>query len=484
MAYLHGTYGQFDKSIGLVPVASDTIPIYVGVAPVNLVRNFAKKDVINYPVRITNMMEAQSKFGYTTNWEQFGLCEAFGLHFNNTLGNVAPIVVINVLDPTTHKKEQQKTQEITFVNGKAEIESDTIILDTLVLADKVEGTDFKIDYDFTKNTVILKSIADVPLTTVNATYDEVDVTKVTEDIVIGGITAEGIYSGLGCVTLVYPELGIIPNIIAVPNFSHIPKVYKAMLLAATKINGHWDAVINVDIPNEQANTMDAAIQWKKDNDYSSERAKVYYPKWEGKDGAVYNMATIATWLMCKVDGTHKGIPMETPSNKEIPSGRQYFGKDSKNRGYDQQQSNKLNENGITTAVYWGGRYILWGPHTAAYQYGQVSDARAIFDSSIRMMMHVTNSFQREHALVIDSPMTKSMADTITNREQEKLDALVAIGALIGKPVCEFKESENSTTQLMEGDFTWSNRLTPTPPFKSGTMKVAYTDDGFSSYFGE
>ena len=176
--------------------------------------------------------------------------------------------------------------------------------------------------------------------------------------------------------------------------------------------------------------------------------------------------------------------METPSNKQIPAGKQFFGKSSKHKGFDQQTANELNENGITTAVYWGGVHVLWGGHTAAYQYGLVTDARAIFDVSIRMMMHVTNDFQREHALTIDCPMTKAMADTIKNREQEKLDALVAIGALIGEPVCEFKESENSTEQLMEGDFVWSNKMTPTPPFKSGTMKVAYTDEGFSTYFSE
>lgn len=482
MAYLHGTYGQFDKSIGLVPVSTDTIPVYVGIAPINLIRGYKDKDLVNYPIKLTNILEVQSKMGYSQDWAKFSLCEPFTVHFNNTLGNVAPVVVINVLDPAVHKKEEQTTKEITFVNGKVEIESDTIILDTLVLADKVENVDYSVDYDYTKQAVIIKSIGDEPITTLNATFDEVDISKIEDTDIIGGVTAQGIYTGLGCVSLIYPELGLIPNILAVPNFSHKPTIYKAMLSATTKINGHWDAVINVDIPYSEAETLDDAIQWKKTNDYTSERAKVFYPAWIGKDGNIYNLSTICTWLMCQTDGKHKGVPMESPSNKDIPSGRQYFGATSKNRGYDQQTSNKLNENGITTAIYWGGRYIIWGPHTAAYIYGQVTDARAIFDNSIRMMMYVTNDFQREHALTIDSPMTKALADTILNREQEKLDALVAIGALIGEPVCEFRESENSTTQLMEGDFVWSNKITPTPPFKSGTLKVAYTDEGFSSYF--
>lgn len=485
MAYLHGTYGAFDKSIGLVPVATDTIPVYVGVAPVNLVRGYEEMGNVNGPLQVKNMEGAQRLFGYSGDWESFSLCEVFAAHFQNEISNVSPIVVINVLDPATHKKTgEPTTQELTFVNGTAVIESDTIILDTLVLADKVEGTDFTVDYDFTKGQAILKSIAEEPLTTVNATFSEVDVSMVQEADVVGGVTAEGVYTGLGSVALVYPELGLIPNLLAAPGYSEKPTVYRAMIQAAAKINGHWDAMVLADIPLESNDTIQKAVKWKKENGYTSERAKVCYPQWQTKDGAVYHLSTWTAWLMCLVDATHQGVPMETPSNKQIPAGKQFFGKSSKHKGFDQQTANELNENGITTAVYWGGVHVLWGGHTAAYQYGLVTDARAIFDVSIRMMMHVTNDFQREHALTIDCPMTKAMADTIKNREQEKLDALVAIGALIGEPVCEFKESENSTEQLMEGDFVWSNKMTPTPPFKSGTMKVAYTDEGFSTYFSE
>ena len=100
------------------------------------------------------------------------------------------------------------------------------------------------------------------------------------------------------------------------------------------------------------------------------------------------------------------------------------------------------------------------------------------------MLYVTNRFQTEHALTIDRPMTRAMADSIKNREQEKADALVALGAFIGKPVVEFRETDNSTTELAEGNFVWRFEGTPTPPFKSGTLKVAYSSAGFDSYFGE
>ena len=175
--------------------------------------------------------------------------------------------------------------------------------------------------------------------------------------------------------------------------------------------------------------------------------------------------------------------MESCSNKQILSGKQYFGESSTNKGYDQQTANQLNAKGITTAVFWGGMNVLWGPHTAAYDYDALTDNRVIFDNSIRTMMHVTNSFQNEWGLEIDKPLTKALAETITNREQEKADALKAMGALIGDPIVEFNESDNTVGDMVQGNFTWSNKQTPTPPFKSGTLKVAYTTAGFDAEYG-
>ena len=484
--YKHGTYGEFAESIGAVATQTGTVAVYVGIAPVNLVRGFAQ--YVNAPVKLTDFVSATRYMGYSRNWAQFDLCEAFKVHFNNTLGNIGPIVAINVLNPATHKKASETTKSLSFVNGRATFDSDTIILDTLVLADKVEGVDFAIDYDFNKGQVIINSLGQPITGTVQASYSEVDTSIVTAADIIGGATASGEYTGLGCVGLVYPELNLIPNIICSPGWSTEPTVYNAMITAGTKINGHWDAIVCADIPvldgASKVDTIELAKKWKDDNAYISERVKVFWPQAKDNEGNIYHSSTLGVWLMQTVDGQNEGIPMESPSNKAVPIVKQYFGEGSTNRGFDQQRANELNAEGITTLVFWGGLWVLWGPHTAAYKFGAITDNRVVFDNSIRLMMYVSNSFQQEHALTIDQPMTRALADTIKNREQEKMDALAANGAFIGTPIVEFKESENSTGDLVEGNFTWGFKGTPTPPFKSGTMKVAYTTAGFDSYFGE
>ena len=489
LTYKHGTYGEFAASIAGVATQSGTLAVYVGTAPVNLIRGYADADIVNAPVLLKDFAAVKRYMGYSDDWTTFTLCEAFKAHFDNTAGNAGPIVAINVLDPTTHKALEQTTTALTFVNGRATLNSDKIILDTLALADKVEGTDYSVDYDFTKSQVIIDSIGNTKITgTVNASYYDVDASKIEAADIVGGVTAKGVYTGLGVVGLVYPELNFIPNLIVAPGWSEVPEVYNAMITAGTKINGHWDAFVLADIPvmddSDPVDDVDAAIEWASENGYNNERTKICWPQFATAQGEIYHGSTLFAWRQQLVDAEHNGIPMETASNKSVPIARQYFGASSSNRGFDQSRANDLNEKGISTAVYWGGQWVLWGGHTAAYTFGAITDRRTIFDNNIRMMMYITNTFQQEWALTIDEPMTRGLADTIKNREQEKADALVAVGALIGTPVVSFEETTNSTSELVEGNFVWDISGTPTPQFKSGTMRVAYTDAGFDTYFGE
>lgn len=484
--YLHGTYSAFADHVSQGATQGGTVAVYIGTAPVNLTRGFA--DRVNAPVKLSSFADVRRLMGYSKNWANFDLCEAFKAHFDNPLGNIGPIVAINVLDPATHKKADDTTVSLTFVNGRAIITSDTIILDTLTLADHTEGEDFAVTYDTERGMVIIDSIGEAITGSVSATYGEVDPAKVTAETIIGAAAEEGQYIGLGCVALVYQECGVIPNIILCPKWSGTKAVFEAMIAAGTKINGHWDAVVRADIPLSDGeikiDTKAAAIKWAADNGYNIARNKPMWPQAVGSDGNIYHLSTLWAWAEMMVDATHDGIPMETASNKPVPVVKQYFGADSTKRGFDQSQANELNANGISTVVFWGGRFVLWGPHTGAYKHDKDGDPRNNFDTNIRMMMYVGNSFQAEHALTIDRPMTRAMADTIRNREQEKADALAAVGAIIGTPVVEFVESDNSTAEMVQGNFVWGRKETYTPPMKSATLNIGYTTDGFNSYFKE
>ena len=108
MAYNHGVkISEVPTSI-LPPVQVEAaIPFIVGIAPVNM----ADPTNVNKPVLCYSYDEAVAAFGYVPPVEDsasglkkydFTLSEAIYSQF--ALFGVAPIIVVNVLDPTKHKK--------------------------------------------------------------------------------------------------------------------------------------------------------------------------------------------------------------------------------------------------------------------------------------------------------------------------------------------------------------------------------------------
>ena len=487
MAYKHGAYGEITSSKVTDAKQVNVVAAYIGTAPINLIRGYAEKSLVNMPIKVANMSDTQSKLGYSDNWEAFTLCEAFAQHFDNTVGNVGPIYVVNVLDPDTHKKAEKTNKDLTFSNKRAEFESADIILDTFAIADKVEGVDYSLEYNFAKGTVVVKLLKDDAEAPASCSYNTVDTAAVVAADIIGQTTEEGEYTGLHAMKLLYQYHNAVLNLLAAPGWSHIPAVYKAMVSTVQKLNGHWDGFVNADIPLKDAegaeiNTIAKAQAWKEANGYTSEFSKVYWPMVKDGSGRMFHLSTVGQATMVRVDLSHDCVPFESPSNKEIMATAQYFGAESKNKGFDQQTANTLNEKGITTACFWVGKWVLWGPHTAAFTYNGSMDARAIFDVNIRMLEHITNSFQLDHGTKIDQPMTPQDRDTIKNQEMAKLDTLCGIGALIGTPTVDFVESENPVSDMMNGDFVWNISATNTPVNKSNTARVGYTDEGFAAFF--
>lgn len=498
MAYKHGAYGVLDESIVQRVVTSATVPVYFGTAPVGLVRGYSEMDVVNVPVRISSLADARAKVGYSTDFGSFTLCEAIAAHFDNGGDGVGPIYVVNVLDPATHKVSSATEKAVSFVAGRAEVATDTAVLDTVAVKDStgsttyVEGTDYALDYNVNTNTIVITATEGGSIDDGEAkvTYTEMDPSAVDADDIVGMVSSDGQYSGIAALPLIWQEQFVVPNLLAAPGWSHEKKVYDALVAASQSINGHWNALVAADLPlvdpsggSTMVDTIAKALDWKSKSNYGSERCVACWPMAEDADGRRFHVSTLFVAASQRVDQSHDGVPFESPSNKAVPAVRQFFGDNAKNRGFDQQTANQLNEKGVTTVIGWAGEWVLWGPHTAAYDADNPSvDPRSYFANNMRVLFHITNEFQLRWGPEIDSPMTRALKDRIVNAEQEQLDRLVTMGALIGEPRIEFLAEENPTSQLMQGDFVWNAEATPTPPLKSATIRVAYTDAGFAAYF--
>lgn len=82
--YLYGTYGRLGESVAQSPVQSTTVPCYIGTAPVNLVKGYADKEIVNKPIKLTTLSGARTTIGYSDDWGAFTLSEVIAAHFNNS----------------------------------------------------------------------------------------------------------------------------------------------------------------------------------------------------------------------------------------------------------------------------------------------------------------------------------------------------------------------------------------------------------------
>lgn len=221
---------------------------------------------------------------------------------------------------------------------------------------------------------------------------------------------------------------MIPTILAAPGWSHIPLIKSALVSMAIKLNGHWDLEVVADIESSVAKTIAAAKTWKDANFYNDVNLKICWPKAKYSD-KIFWLSTLTVLRMQQTDYSNGDIPYESPSNKQIGITGAILG-DKTAISMDEVQASDLNSKGITTVNFRGGIWVLWGPHNANYEYGTIVDPKNIFNSSIRMMMYLTNLFQENYLSDTDGPLNRSRVQTILNDSQTWLNSLVADGKML------------------------------------------------------
>ncbi len=480
MPYKHGGFAELQGTQDMVaPSGGATLPVYFGRLPVHQLEDFSA--AVNRPLLVSSLADATRQGGYSDNWADFDLCEAIYAHFNNDIGPVGPIVLVNVLDPGNMVLEEQ-TASVALTRNVGVISRDDVILKTVSIAGKVRGTDFTAEYTPAGDKVTITDLTGALVSPVTVAFDAVLPDDVEAAEVIGGTAVSGVKTGIAVVDLVYLTHNMIPTIMDAPAWSHISTVDAALKAGAQKINGHWYAWVNsnIDCSATGADTIAEAKTWKNTNGYDGAGEAPCWPM-ALNAGKKFHLSTLATVTMQRVDFDNDNTPHETPSNKPVDVTGMCLA-DGTPIVFDQMQANDLNSKGIRTLSYWGGRWVLWGPHTGAYEFGKDMDPREKFDCSVRMLYHLMNGFQLKYGMLVDKPMNRAMVDTILNDFQRYLDGLVAKGALLYGEI-RFTELSNPTSDIVEGDFDFDIATTTTPPGKSLTAKIAYTIKGFSALFG-
>lgn len=492
--YLHGAYGQTQVAGNKLSQKSNRAIVYVGTAPVHTLEGGANN--VNKPVLVNNIAEARRAFGYSDDWANFTLCEAMKVHLETKA--VGPLVLINVLDPAKHKETTGGTLTQKPTNGRVVIaEAAKVILDSVVVklaaepqTTKVKGTDYAIRYNDAKQTITITELTEGALGTanLNITWNIIKPDAVTDADVIGASDGEGLNTGIHAVKNVYQETGYIPSTLLAPGFSGTPAIHNAMIANSKKINGHWDMYILADIPivDAEANgiTLSTAKTWKETNGYNQENETVYFPLVKGVDGNIYHISVLAAANFQELLLAQDGIPYKTASNTACPMIQNlYLGEDVQGRVYDDTLINHhLNKNGIASAAFVGGQWVIWGAHSADYSQDN-ADQINVSETNRMMLYYISNDFQHRRTRDVDKPLTANDIKSIVSEEQTRLDALVKIGALTYGEV-HINADEIARSDMVEGEYSFAFRVTTTPLARSLTAIVSWTPDGFVTYFSD
>lgn len=491
--YKHGAYGVIQAVGSRVADESQGAIVYVGTAPVHNLEGGANN--VNVPIVVNNIAEARRFFSYSDEWDKYTLCEAMHVHLENK--GVGPLVFINVLDPTKadHKKSTKVTASKTPENGRITIPAaQDVILDTVVIkttgqtpTEKVKGTDYAIAYNIEKKTITITELPSGSLGSAALTveYYEINAAGVTAADVIGASDGLGSNTGLFAIKNVYQLTGYIPAYLAAPGFSSDPAVHAAMYQNSVKVNGHWDVYMFVDLPivnSGTALTLDTAKTYKDGNGYTKENETVFFPLAQGTDGKIYHLSVLAAANFQELLLEQDGIPYKTASNTDCSLIENlYLGASATGRVYDDSLINeKLNKNGIASAAFVGGRWAIWGCHSADYDQTN-GDQLNVAETNRMMLYYISNDFQHRRTPDVDKPMTANDLQTIIAEEQTRIDALLNIGALT-RGVVSLNASVQAKSDIMNGDYSFVFDITTTPLAKSLTAVVNWTDKGFVTYF--
>lgn len=481
MAYKHGIYTS-EQATSLVPMTETDSGLIVcfGTAPVHLAT--APADA-NTPVLCYTYQEAVSNFGYSDDWEKYTLCEMMKVHF--ALFNMSPIVFVNVLDKDRHQKNVED-EDVTLSHGIATI-AEPVLADTLVVRLEAGGEVLVYDVDYTvafndEGELIITAIDDggiaEEVTTLCVSYKMLSPDDIDSNDIIGGINSSSNKAeGLELIEEVFPRFGMVPGIIIAPGWSHDSGVAAVMKTKEHNICGHFNAISICDAPADSINTYTKAGEWKNKNNFADKDCILCWPMLT-LAGVKYHISGQLASLMNYTDSQHGDIPYYSPSNKSMQADGACLA-DGTEIFLTNAQASYLNGQGIVTALNFIGGWKAWGNRTSAYPSN--TDVKDNFITNRRMFNWVGATLVTSFWAKIDEPANKRLIETIVDSANILFNGLTAKGALLGGRV-EFREDENTTTDLMDGKLYFHVYMTPPAPARDIEFVQEYDPDYISTLF--
>lgn len=440
---------ETETSLQQMATVGADIPVVFGVAPVHLATDPA---AVSTPVYCNDKGDFSSQLGYCSDFANYDLCEAAYAFFD--LYNVAPVIFINVLDITKHKKAGTQTS-LTVTNKVATI-TEPAIVSSLTVTNKNSSQKLTLDTDYTAlhdsggNLVItlLDTTATSDATGLTVAYEQVAPEMVSKTDLIGGEdSTTGKKLGLEAIESVFPYTRTVPGMLLAPKFSTDNEVLMIMCAKAENINTIFNAVVYGDLPADSTLKRYSDVpNYKNQKNMVDKRLFTHWPK--GKLGdKVLRLSTLNAALTYYVDSSEGGdVPYISPSNHVLKIEGTCLD-DGTDVMLSLKDANFLNGDGIATAINFVGGWRSWGNRMACYPANL--DPKDNFNPLRRMANWIGATIALSFFNKVDGPIRTRWCEQITDSANVWLAGLTAAEKLLGGRVV-FNRAENPQTSLTNG----------------------------------
>lgn len=487
MAYNHGIRVLENPTSLVVPVEGTAgLQVIIGVAPVNLAED--PYNATNKPMLAHSFAEASAAVGYCDNFADYNICESIDASFR--VLNIAPIVLINVLDPNQHKVELAE-KAYNVVDGQAVVNTFGVLKNKLVVKNGgstlAADTDYVVTFDDDGYAVVtLVNPEGVNSLTISGVL--IDPSQVEYTDIIGGYNVStGEEKGLEVIRQVFPKLQLTPGLIVCPGWSANANVAAAIAAKCTGINGVFscEAIVDLNTAKEGEGKYNKAAGARKYTDVKevkeatglvSKHLDVEWPCVKVGE-KIYHASAIKAALTAYVDASNDDVPNLSPSNKVVSISGLYL-EDGTEVILDEQQANVVNGFGVCTFNNFSG-WATWGNNTAAYP--GTTDPKDRWFNCRRFFSWWGNSFILTYHQRVDNPNDPRQVEAIVDAENVRGNSYAAQGKCAGVSV-EYRAQDNTTADVLNGSATFLTHLAPYPPMEDICDVLEFDPDLLAAAF--
>lgn len=419
----------------------------VGTAPINLLKD--PQSAVNTPIIMESLADAQELFGKCSNTD-YTLYHTYFASLKKY--KVAPIVLINVLDPSNPAHiTAVDSKSYTLEKGSVNIKDEGILLDSIIVTKSSGDTQAKVNEDYVAafdasgnvDVAVTSTGSLSKETAIKIAYTKLNPNGVKATDIIGGMDENEKRSGIEVLDEVYMMHNIVPAIISAPKYSREPAVATALEAKAELIGDLLNATAVVDLECETTKKIQDAKDAKDKLGVFGRQTVITWPKVIMGGNALYASAEYSAHMQYAMM-QNVGVPTSTDNTNAMIEG--ICTEDGERKLYTEKQcANYLMQYGIVSYKYQNAWKTI-GENTAAFPDETAQNQKSI--KGVAICNYLENRFKTDYAYQIGRDTKPAAIKSIVNEYNYGLSKLIPDNLAGGE--MEFRESDNPIDQIQEG----------------------------------